>query len=441
MVAFLCEALTKPRKLRLIVVMMAYLIISPVANASTSEDDLSQIDIYLHTVNYGSLVYDNFGHTAIRVHNRSTGQDLIYNWGIFDFGDPIPFMKRYYEGDLVYKLGVYPFKIAYQQYNREARSVWQDKLVLAPSVKKSLLEKLEWNARLENRMYQYDYFYDNCSTRPRDYLDYALGGKLKSYYTKMPSEKTFREYIRKAYATIPPIQLLLDISLNGLIDRKITVWETMFHPLSLRQAILDYNPLIVIESKQILSFPAPKPAVPDGFYGFSFFGLVFLIPIMLLLFFAIKAKGKNWRHDGSLNSLSIVWSIRLLGLLGILLYGFAAILGVLFPINTMYSGHDILKYNFNSLLFFPLDFILLIVSVWWLISGRPLAVPNMIWRPIRLYMQLHIISAFALMVAWGLNLTSQNLSEVIIHVLPVYLALFSLTIRIGIHYRPPAPGR
>lgn len=408
--------------------------------AQSQSNSLDHIDIYLHTVDAGSLVYDNFGHTALRVHNRSTGQDLIYNWGIFDFGEPLPFMWRYYQGDLVYKLGVYPFSIARQQYKRERRTVWQDKLVLSQKQKEVLLAKLEWNAQSDNRSYQYDYFFDNCSTRPRDYLNLALDGQLKSQFDKVPSEKTFRDYIHRAYASLPPIQLLLDVGLNDKIDQDITVWETMFHPLALRQAILDYNPPIVIESQKIYSFPSRLPAVPDGFYGFSFLGLFFLVPTIFLLFFGIKGS-KKWRDDKSFDSKAVLLAIRLMGLLGFLLYGFAAVMGLLFPINSAYSGHEILKNNVNSLLFFPLDFILLAISLKWLITGRPLALSSRIHWILKRYVQLHVLAAFSLLIAWSLGITQQNVSQTLIHVLPVYLALFSLTIHIGLKAIPPNSGR
>jgi hypothetical protein len=42
-----------------------------------------------------------------------------------------------------------------------------------------LANSLRENARPENREYLYDYFRDNCSTRVRDAVDRAVGGRVR----------------------------------------------------------------------------------------------------------------------------------------------------------------------------------------------------------------------------------------------------------------------
>ena len=66
-----------------------------------------------------------------------------------------------------------------EQYRRANRSVWVQELEMPPARRLELQRFLEWNERPENRFYHYDYYRDNCSTRVRDALDRALGGRIR----------------------------------------------------------------------------------------------------------------------------------------------------------------------------------------------------------------------------------------------------------------------
>ena len=46
--------------------------------------NLSALNFYLITVDVGDQVWDNFGHTALRVFDENTNTDVIFNWGTFD---------------------------------------------------------------------------------------------------------------------------------------------------------------------------------------------------------------------------------------------------------------------------------------------------------------------------------------------------------------------
>ena len=49
-----------------------------------SPPDLSSIHFYLITVDVGEDVWNNFGHTALRLYDENSNTDTIYNWGVFD---------------------------------------------------------------------------------------------------------------------------------------------------------------------------------------------------------------------------------------------------------------------------------------------------------------------------------------------------------------------
>src|SRR5690606_37400248 len=60
--------------------------------------------ISILTILPGDEVYSMFGHTAIRVQDPEQGIDHTYNYGTFDFGNPISFVIRFAYGDLDYIL-------------------------------------------------------------------------------------------------------------------------------------------------------------------------------------------------------------------------------------------------------------------------------------------------------------------------------------------------
>ena len=93
-----------------------------------------------------------------------------------------------------------------------------------------------WNLQAENLAYEYHYFFDNCTTRVRDYLDEALGGAISDQYSGV-TEKTFRHYVREHYASVSLIGFSLDVLFNSNVDQQVSEWEDMFLPLTLRQRL------------------------------------------------------------------------------------------------------------------------------------------------------------------------------------------------------------
>lgn len=404
--------------------------VSHASVATETSDALDHIEVYLHTIDKGDLVYNNFGHTALRIMNRKSGADLVYNWGIFSFGDPLSFMVDFYKGDLYYQLGVYPYRLAARQYQAEKRTVWQDKLNLTQQQKKRLIERLDWNVKPENRKYLYHYFADNCSTRPRDYIDEALGGLLKYALFNDKTEKTYRDYIRSAYAVNPEIKIILELGLNSEVDREITAWEAMFHPFELRDALKAYGRDLISESVVLFRFDPPEPIFSDDFYAFSVFGLAFLLPGIGFIGFGIKKASKLALDAPD----SLFWTqigYRIIGLFGTFFYIIAGILGLLIPFSSFFSNHEILYHNYNLLLFLPLDVLLVGSAFTLLVKGRPMYVSGRAYLFIKRYIQAHLIITMGLALSWALDLVKQDVSQIVIHVLPVYIGLLSLSLQFG----------
>lgn len=333
-------------------------------------DDLSKVDFYLHTVDVGNRVFDNFGHTAIRIHDREKGINVLLNWGLFDFSDPLSFSIRFYKGILRYKLGVFPYRLEMRRYSYEKRRVWEDKLNITESQKKTLLNRFRWNMKAENVAYDYQYFFDNCSTRPRDYIDEAVSGKVFQTYSKLFSKETFRDMVRSHYATNPEVGMSLDILMNSRLDRKMTYWEKAFLPLTLRQILLKTpsdiegeNGVLPLlgETKILVDHDPPKP------FSFSLQRLIFLSSALVVVLVLLSKRSSN-----PMGIFFSKVSYRLLGFLAIVLGLYMGLLGVVMPASWILSSHLDLHHNANILVFWVFDLVLLFWGIGWFIRGREL---------------------------------------------------------------------
>lgn len=135
--------------------------------------------ISLVTIVPGDKVYSIFGHNAIRVHDPERGIDIAYNYGTFDFGNPLLFSAKFAYGDLNYRLARQSFeRMAVFYPSQEGRPIVEQRLDLDAQQREEVFRFLEWNAAPENAYYRYDFYYDNCATRIRDLLEIALGDQL-----------------------------------------------------------------------------------------------------------------------------------------------------------------------------------------------------------------------------------------------------------------------
>jgi uncharacterized protein DUF4105 len=192
------------------------------------------LTVYLMTMGPGKRVWERFGHNAIWIHDPVAGTDQAYNYGLFDFRQQ-HFLLRFIQGRMWYWMQGFPAQSYVESYRRANRSVWVQELEMTPQARLELQQFLEWNERPENRFYHYDYYRDNCSTRVRDALDRALGGRIHEVTASLPTGKTYRFHTLRLTANDPPIYTGLLLALGQPVDRPISAWEEMFLPLAMRE--------------------------------------------------------------------------------------------------------------------------------------------------------------------------------------------------------------
>lgn len=125
-------------------------------NTAPAEND--SVVVSLLTCTPGNLVYELYGHTAIRVREVGARQsDWVFNYGTFSFNQP-HFMWRFMLGETDYELGVVPYYLFYESYVREGRGIDEQVLNLTPAEAKKLVDALSKNLEPENATYRYNFF-------------------------------------------------------------------------------------------------------------------------------------------------------------------------------------------------------------------------------------------------------------------------------------------
>ncbi len=235
-------------------------------------------------------VYSLYGHSAIRFENLETGEDLVVNYGVFDFHKPY-FVLRFVFGLTDYQMGITTFENFLREYQYYHSSVTQQELDLTASEKAAILYALQQNALPQNIVYRYNYFYDNCTTRARDMLTQHLDGTVH-YPAVTDSTLTYREMVHQCTEGHPWLQTGIDLLLGVGADRPTSGAEQQFLPAHLmhdfssaevwrsdgsrRQLVLRTTPLLEsgpqARSKEF-------PLSPEATFGL-FFVLTVAITVM-----------------------------------------------------------------------------------------------------------------------------------------------------------------
>ena len=222
-----------------LVVVAILSLISEATSARPKFDPSPNAEVYIITVELGEEVYTRYGHTVLQIVDPDNNRNHNFNWGIFDYQDPVAFGWVFFKGILTYKLGDQNYRWMFNHYQRNKRTMIRNKLNLTEKQKAELFEIISTNLRPENLTYSYQYFFNNCSTIIRDYLDKVLKGRICKTFCDQRTTKTFRDYVRGNLNYPPVIVFALDIFMNSDIDKPLTKWQEMFYPLKLKQYLAE----------------------------------------------------------------------------------------------------------------------------------------------------------------------------------------------------------
>ena len=307
------------------------------------------------TIGPGSSLSDSFGHSAIRVQDKSKNYDLVFNYGVYDFNDP-NFYSNFIKGYLNYSLGVSYYKDFKSSYISNNRSIKEQVLLLPDVLNRKIADRLIFNSKPENKNYRYDYFSNNCSTIIKDIIDESLidYDYENDYIVENKGKNTYRNLIYENINKNSWGSLGIDICLGSYIDQEIDVKKNTFlpeylfeylnssyykHPdLSNKIKLVKKNNFINYENKEFQNLNSN-----NLFYSPLF---IFIIISIFLLFLSLRDLNNKAIHL-ILQSTHIITSA----------------IGFLLLFLWFFTDHFTSAYNYNLLWANPLNIILIFKSI------------------------------------------------------------------------------
>lgn len=191
------------------------------------------IDVY--TMGAGDELFSAFGHAAICVTGPQHPRGRCYNYGTADFTTPVPLTWNFIRGRALFWVSTTDTAHMLRYYAAVGRAVWRQTLALTPAEATSVANALEASAQEGTKYYRYHHFNDNCTTRIRDVVDRATGGRLSRDTTD--AKLTFRQWAREGFAGDTGMLMVTDLLLGRPADRRTNSWQAMFLPSQLRAEV------------------------------------------------------------------------------------------------------------------------------------------------------------------------------------------------------------
>jgi hypothetical protein len=296
--------------------------------------------ISLLTCSQGNELYSCFGHSGIRVTDPELNADIVFNYGVFDFGQP-NFYLNFMRGHMIYSMGIDRYSDFYDQYVYEKRDISEQEIILPLAEKQRIFDFLLNNAKEENRNYRYDFLFDNCATRIREVFEKNLGMEMQIDYSSFDKNLSFRdlidEYSWDKYWENFGMNLLIGLP----VDAKATPSQQTFLPDYLSKAFANSYFINADGTKRKLCSPPKivlkaKP-IKDSF-SFEITPLIvflFLFITIALITFIELRKGFN------------------LYVFDVFLFFVAGFLGLLFLSLWLFTEHTTTARNLNLLWAIP----------------------------------------------------------------------------------------
>lgn len=302
-------------------------------------------EISILTIGPGAELYDKFGHSAFRIQDSQIGEDVVFNYGVYDFNTP-NFYTKFARGKLLYELGVSYYQPFFESYVAQNRWVKEQTLNLTQAEKQALSDFLWNNARPENKQYKYDFFYDNCATKIRDVIQNILGDKLEFKADHITQSFTFRQLIQQNLQANSWGSVGIDIALGAIIDKEAKPIEYQFLPQyvfeAAAHATINRNGRSesLVKTTNVLYENKPTDTRTNFLLSPLFIlGIVGLLIVGITLYDYKRERRSRY--------------------LDVFLLGFTGLIGIFIILLWFATDHTATAYNYNLLWAFPISLVLL----------------------------------------------------------------------------------
>ena len=335
------------------------------------------------SIGEGPSLVDAFGHTAIRVKDEELKNDVVFNFGVYDFNSP-NFYSNFVKGRPEYKLGIQNYYNLTQNYVRQKRYIVEHQLNLDQNSIKIIIDFLV--EKLNDPYYIYDYFRDNCTTRTADIIIDNTNNKFKDEKLESEDILSFRELIHGKINENSWAALGIDLCLGAIIDKKIKTRETFFLPENLMNYLDLYEGDII--KRNIIYRPESAISYRENIPSPLLINLILSLIIIAVTIFNFKRN--KWNKS-----------------LDTLIFLISGSIGVLIIYLWFFSNHFAGAQNFNFLWAFPFNFALIFA----IYKSK---IPN--WSVG--FIKLLIIMIILLFLHWSTGVQKYNLT-----LLPIFVAL------------------
>jgi hypothetical protein len=296
--------------------------------------------VYLLTCDPGDEIYTQFGHSAIRITDKQADIDLCFNWGMFEFDeDEFEFNMKFARGRLPYYMDIQSFVGFMAEYQYFQRAVRQCELNLTHEQKNELWLALQENYKPENRTYAYDFFFDNCASRIRDFFVKIIGKELTFGIHPDAGKRTYRSIVNEYIISHPWTLFGINLVLGARIDVPVTNENLMFLPMYMEAIFKTSN--ITINGQQepfVINNVILLQGEPERNINTELFSpnvIAWGIFCLTLFFMFTKMQ-------------------RVLSVFGSTLFFFAGVLGIVLLLMWIATDHQATKDNYNLLWANPL---------------------------------------------------------------------------------------
>lgn len=320
-------------------------------NRDSSAVSGRRLQVSLLTCGPGDEIYEYYGHSAIRVVRTDSAElDFTFNYGVFDFNSG-NFALRFAMGETDYICAVQETEYFLNHYRAKGIYIDEQVLNLTQAEAERLLAALMENAKPENCVYRYNFFYDNCATRVRDMIEKCVEGKV--VYPSRPTDKTLREAIYFYGHYYKWSMFGQDLLIGSDADALATGRELQFAPLILEQdfanaVVTDLMGMpyaIVRDTHRLLDMPPLKVQVAFPLSPLVV-AIIVLVAGLVLGFVEIRRR-------------TIYWGVDTVALVA------QGVAGIIVAFLFFFSTHPTVGTNWQVWVLNPLP----LIGLWWQIRG------------------------------------------------------------------------
>lgn len=282
---------------RVVFVALMLFLWQPARSQRVSDD----ITVTVLTCSPGQLIYELYGHTAIRVVDHTLGTDVVFNYGVFDFRQE-NFEWRFLLGQTDYMVMPLPFGLFADEYIRRGSSIVSQQLNLTREEANELYNNLIENSRTENRTYRYNFLTNNCSTKVRDVIEQSVHGRV---VYKEQDKRTYRQSLQEWTVLYPWTEASEDLLLGATTDTLLDDHSAQFLPETLHSYLAEatiYDSVnnsrpLLIGDEVVLLQARDVPVSKDFPITPLQCGIIFVLVMLLILFVEYKTRHQFWFVD------------------------------------------------------------------------------------------------------------------------------------------------